>query len=173
MGYSQEKASAAGQRWGLMFRYLMGLALLALLPMGSQNAYGQGATGAINGVVTDPSGAVVPGATVTIKNVATQTAQVAQTNSDGRYVFPTLQPGSYSLSVSQKGFTTATETPFQLSVNQTSTHNISMQIGSASQQVTVEAASANLEASSAELGTAIQTQEVQTCPSTEGTSPNC
>ena len=163
MRYRRLKAFAAMLRFGL-FNCFVWLSFVLWFQADQQIAFGQGATGAINGVITDSSGAMIAGAKVTLRNVATQTEQVTQTNIDGRYVFPTLQPGTYTISIEQKGFATATEPAFQLSVNQTSTHNISLQLGSTTEQITVAGTAENVESSSSELGTAIQTQEVNNLP---------
>src|SRR5271166_3057738 len=61
-------------------------------------------TGAVNGTVTDPSGAVVPGATVTLKDQATGESKAGATNSAGLFSFALLRPGTYTLAVSQTGF---------------------------------------------------------------------
>ena len=89
----------------------------------SPSAFGQGATGAINGTVTDTSGAVIPGAKVTLQNTATGAERVAITNATGIYVFVEVIPGNYTMQVSAQGFATVKEEAFTLSVNQTSTHN--------------------------------------------------
>ncbi|HEX4772905.1 MAG TPA: TonB-dependent receptor [Bryobacteraceae bacterium] len=141
-----------------------GLILPALLLAFAASVYGQGSTGAINGTVTDPSGSVVPGVSVVLKNTATAAEQVATTNADGRYVFPTVQPGYYTLTLTKQGFTTINEPRFQTAVNQTATHDFTLQVGATTQELTVEATATAIEASTAELGTAIQTQEVNNLP---------
>ena len=139
---------------------LAGVALIAFSP----KAYGQGATGAINGTVSDASGAVIPGAKVTLTNVATGTARTVLTNQAGSYVIPDVIPGNYTMEVSMTGFSTAKETPFSLSVNQTSMHNFTLTVGAQVQEVTVSAAVAHLESSTSELGTAIARTEVNNLP---------
>jgi outer membrane receptor protein involved in Fe transport len=126
--------------------------------------FGQGATGAINGTVTDPTGAVVPAARVVLHNIATGGERSADTNLAGVYVFPDVLPGKYTLRVTKPGFKTATENPFTLSVNQTSTHNFTLSLGASTQEVTVSALAIHLEASTAELGTAINQSEVNNLP---------
>jgi len=126
--------------------------------------FGQGATGAINGTVTDPTGAVVPGARIILHNVATGAERSAVTNSTGVYVFPDVLPGQYTLQVTKQGFNTTTEKAFTLFVNQTSTHNITLAVGAPTQQVTVSATAIHLEESTAELGTAINQSEVNDLP---------
>src|SRR5258705_8064079 len=65
---------------------------------------GQTTTGSLNGTVTDPSGAVVAGATVKVVNPDTGSERVAETNANGTFDFQTLQPGKYNISVDAKGF---------------------------------------------------------------------
>ena len=81
-------------------------------------AFGQGATGAINGTITDASGAVIPAAKVVLQSVATGAERVAVANATGSYVFPEVLPGNYTILVSAQGFATAKEKAFTLNVNQ-------------------------------------------------------
>lgn len=111
---------------------VLGLALPA-------TGFGQGATGAINGTVTDPSGAAVPGAKVVLRNVATTTEQSVVTNEVGRYHFPVVNPGNYTITVTKDGFATAIDSEFTLLVNQASTHDITLKVGSITEDVTVTA----------------------------------
>src|SRR5207244_3803658 len=67
-------------------------------------AFGQEFRGSITGKVTDPNGAIVPGATVTVQNVQTNVEATATTNDDGSYSFPVLLPGKYKLVVTKEGF---------------------------------------------------------------------
>ena len=140
--------------------FLAGLAVINLPRL----AFAQGATGAINGIITDSSGAVIPAATVVLKNIETGAERIAATNQTGEYVFPQVIPGTYTLRVSKRGFSTSNEKAFPLYVNQTSTHNITLSVGAATQQVTVTATATHLEASTAELGTAINQSEVNDLP---------
>src|SRR6202162_1239943 len=102
------KACVFDNSRGQFRKLVLGVCAVLLLLFGEQGnwsaAWGQGATSAINGTITDSSGAVVPGAKVSIKNAETVTEQAVETNSDGRYVFPTLQPGRYSLRLTKEGF---------------------------------------------------------------------
>src|ERR1039458_1632158 len=80
------------------------LSVLAPISLRGQTGYGT-----ILGRVTDQSGAVVPGATVTSRNEDTNVSNVTQANGDGEYVFPNLIPGAYEVTVSQKGFNLRSE----------------------------------------------------------------
>src|SRR5215471_12992336 len=83
--------------------------------------------GALKGTITDPNGAVVPGATVTVRNVGTNLEATVTTNQDGSYEFPLLQPGEYSLSVSAQGFNTTTREGVQIRVADKLTLDVQMQ----------------------------------------------
>src|SRR5258708_21089826 len=136
-------------------------AVVLLLPGVSR---AQVATASINGTVTDSSAAAVPGAKVSLTNVATNVAQSTITNDTGNYVLVNIIPGRYTLSVSKEGFRTANQPEFDLAVNQTTTLNFSMRIGSAIESVTVEAFTTSIQTSSSELGTVINRRSVDDLP---------
>ena len=92
------------------------LIALVLLLIGPK-AYSQ-ATSTILGVVRDPSGALVPGATVTIENVDTAQTRTTTTGNDGAYRVPALQAGHYSVKVDKPGFTTHVDQGLILDVAQ-------------------------------------------------------
>src|SRR6185437_14049455 len=92
----------------------------------------------VNGTVTDPSGAVVPGATVVVKNVATNVETKAITNSTGDYSIRFLQVGQYTVTIKRDGFKTFSSAPFSLEVNQTAKIDGKLEVGSETQTVTVE-----------------------------------
>src|SRR6185437_9582744 len=81
------------------------------------NAFAQ-FSGSISGTVTDPAGAVIPGATVTLTDTGTGVGKTATTDASGFYLFVSLAPGSYSLKTSAKGFTDSQQS-FSLETNQT------------------------------------------------------
>jgi hypothetical protein len=139
---------------------LLGCVFFTQLP----TAFGQGATGAINGTVTDTSGAVIPQANVVLQSIATGVQRVAITNSTGTYAIPQVIPGTYMMLVSAQGFTTVKEQDFTLEVNQTQSHNFTLQVGTTKQEITVSAEAVHLESSTAELGTAVASREVNDLP---------
>src|ERR1700685_4120422 len=88
-------------------KVLSTLALIfALLSFGAFNAFPQAETGQIVGTVTDPSGAFIPGAKVTVRSVATGTERTETTSDAGAFTFPNLQPDVYEVSVTAPGFNT-------------------------------------------------------------------
>src|SRR4051794_13755441 len=106
------------------------LALVASLP-----AYSQAITAKVAGTVSDPSGAVVPNASVSIKNQQTNQARSGKTDAAGGYEFSFLPIGTYSLSVEATGFQKAEVAPFPLSVDQEARIDIKMTIGQAAETV--------------------------------------
>ena len=95
-------------------------------------------TGKITGTVTDPSGAAVANATVTVKSAALMAPRTTSTNSDGTYLFDLLPPGSYETTVSANGFRTVEETGIVITAGFTATVNSKLQVGQMNQTVQVE-----------------------------------
>ena len=118
----------------------------------------------LNGTVKDGSDAVISGATLNLVEDNTHFKQVTRTNGSGVYNFTTVPPGRYTLQVLAKGFQTVLQPSFQLEVNQTSTINFTMPVGSASEEVVVSSQSIDLQTSTAELGTVISAKEVNELP---------
>src|SRR6201999_2251877 len=116
----------------------LALFVAIILQFSPIKALGQGATGALNGTVVDPTSAVMPGAKVTLKNLDTQVEQEAVTNSAGRYVFVAIPPGRYTIEVTKEGFKVSATSEFPLAVNQTLTKDLQLEVGATSQQVTVQ-----------------------------------
>src|SRR5258708_20257308 len=90
-------------------------------------------TGAVSGIVTDPTGAIVPGATVTLTQQNTNVTQTKTTDSSGRYLFPAANPGIYTLKCSGKGFRTSTFSQVQVEVLNSTTIPIKFQFRAQSQ----------------------------------------
>src|SRR5580704_4618730 len=109
--------------------------LIALLA--APGAHGQQATGAITGVVTDPSGAAVKGAAVTVTDTERGTSQKVQTISEGVYNFPQVSIGQYSVRVEASGFQSAVRSNVMLELNLTATIDFKMNIGQVSQTLEV------------------------------------
>src|SRR5690242_20069443 len=91
--------------------------------------------GAIVGLITDPSGAAVPGAKVTVTNTETQVASVGATNDQGNYVFPFLPHGRYSVTVEKSGFSAGKVTDIELRVGLTATINVTLKPGAVQQEI--------------------------------------
>src|SRR5205085_9274691 len=106
---------------GRKFTFFTTLLLLAALVVPAAFAQSLN-TGAITGTVTDPSGAVIPNAQVTAKNLGTGAPSTTTTNANGFFRFPLLGPGMYQVSVNQSGFQAVTQN-VTVAVGQTSTTN--------------------------------------------------
>jgi len=108
---------------------------------------GAGVAGTVSGVVTDPNGAVVPGATVTITNSETQQTVVTTTSSEGRYTSPVLTPGTYTVKVDSSGFKSTLLTNLSVGRNSAARGNITLEVGSVQEAVTITASSGALNTS--------------------------
>ena len=122
------------------FRGLLILTIWLLVQVFSVPAYAQVAGGTILGTTGDPSGATIPNASVSIKNVSTGVVRSVTTDSAGFYSVPNLLPGPYEVTASAKGFSTLVRSGITLSVGQTLQLNLALQVGAISQQVRVTAA---------------------------------
>lgn len=152
---------------GLFLRILSSAVLtLVLCFYTSSVAHAQAGTAAaaLNGTVRDPSGAVVPQATVSLTNVKTGFKQETKSNSAGIYSLVNISPGTYVVTVGKDGFSTEKSPDFELSVNQTATINFDLQVGSTSSTVQVSAEAVQIETSTAELGTVVNNREVSSLP---------
>ena len=118
----------------------------------------------VTGIVTDANGAVIPGASVTITDILTKVATHSQTNGDGGYVVPDLNVGTYSVTITKTGFKSYTVTGIELHPTETFTVNGTLSIGAANETVTVAAASPDVETSSPELSSYIDTEQVSSLP---------
>jgi hypothetical protein len=145
-----------------MVKYFAGCSLAVLLCLSS--ALGQTVTSSITGQVTDPSGAVIPGAKVTAENVATSVRTSTQTNASGVYTIRFLPIGTYTATIEAKGFATQKISPFTLEIDQTAKINASLTIGS-STTVSVQADfHPILDTSDAALGNTLSTNEIANIP---------
>src|SRR5438270_338046 len=138
--------------------------LLFCLVVLSLSVSAQTSTGGVNGTISDPNGAAVPGSTVRLVNQATSIETRATTNESGYFTFVNVNPGTYFLKVEAQGFSTAQTPPFDVGVNQVVPQNIALTVGAVSQTVEVVAAGEMLQPSSAELGTVIPKEAVQDLP---------
>src|SRR5258708_10161058 len=125
-------------------------------------AFAQVTGGTITGTVHDPSGAVVPGAEVKIKNLATGVVRTLSSNGQGLYSAPNLNPGDYTVEVSAKGFPTTSETVVLAEGAETlMDFHLKLQ---ADMLVNVEASAPNVDLSSSNLGASVGEQVVRELP---------
>ena len=114
--------------------------------------YGQVSTAPLKGTVTDPSGASIPNAAVTLTNTATGVGTTIQTNSGGGYIFEFVYPGTYDLTVHATGFRPLSQAGIHLDPNQVARLDVKLEIGSATQSVEVVAAAPLLQTQTAAVG---------------------
>ena len=144
-----------------VFRPLVFLALLcALFP----TAFAQSDRGGISGKIADKSGALLPGAVVTLTNEATGVAQKVTSNNAGDYVFQLLNPGSYKMSVSAQGFNTTQLTHIIVDVGQVNEQNFELKIGSTSETVEVTTGVQQLQTETGSLGLIVEQKSIQDLP---------
>jgi hypothetical protein len=120
--------------------------------------------GTIRGIVTDPSGAAVPGAQVTVRNVNTGLTQIANTGADGVYSIPYLPVGIYNVSTEKTGFRTAETSNIRVDVNTVIDVNIPLTVGAIDQKVEVSAQAILLETQGTNLGKTLQTKAIMDLP---------
>ena len=116
--------------------------------------------GSISGVVSDPSGAFVAGATVTLKDVDNGTNQTTTTNGQGQYSFPVVPVGKYELEVSSSGFQPYKKIGVAIDVNSALQIYATMQIGQTTQKVEVSDSVVTIQMSDTEIGETISSQQV-------------
>jgi hypothetical protein len=133
------------------------LCVIPALPVRAQNA-------SVRGVVTDQSGAFVPGVTVRVTNNATGVSQTVQTNEQGFYLATSLIPGVYNLGVSKTGFTTITQENLVLGVEQAARADFSLQVGGVAQTVEVSAATALIDSETTTVGQVISNRSIVELP---------
>jgi outer membrane receptor protein involved in Fe transport len=140
------------------------LALVLLLGAWAvRPSFGQ-TLGEITGVVTDPTGAVVAGAAVTVTNPQTGLTRAATTNTAGNYVFPALQPGTYNVRVEMQGFRTEVRSDVQLQVQQTARLDFQLAVGAVTETVEVAGGAPLLNTENATVGTVIDNQRIVELP---------
>ncbi|HXU21702.1 MAG TPA: carboxypeptidase regulatory-like domain-containing protein [Verrucomicrobiae bacterium] len=145
--------------------FLFSVLAAAFLIAGAQFAMAQTAeTGALAGTVTDPSGGVVAGASITITNTGTGQARTATTDSNGSYKFSLLPPGNYSVKFSSPGFQTAEVPSVTVNVTETAVLNHALQVGGQSIQVTVEATTQAIQTENVTNGGVVTGDEITSLP---------
>ncbi len=125
-------------------------------------------SGDITGTVTDPSGAVLPAATVILHNVGTGAAQNGQSNADGVYRFALIPPGTYTITVSATGFRTARQTKLTVAAGQSTTANFQLTLATSSQTVVVTEHAAGVQTQDADTTTNYQAEQILDMPNPGG-----
>jgi hypothetical protein len=147
----------------IMKRLLQQAVLLVLSLAGVRVCLGQTDTARLQGTVTDPQGAAVAGAIVTVTDSDTGRALTVQTNGDGFYVANALPVGHYHVVVEKSGFEKAAQ-DLELQVAQIGVVDFKLVVGATTQTVTVEAGSPVIDAASSSIGTVIGSQQIEEIP---------
>jgi hypothetical protein len=153
------------RRAGLL-AFVVSFCLFALIPIGlhAQSA----TTGLVQGQVADPTGAVIPGATVTLTSKATAVATTTTTDATGRFAFPAVNPGDYTLRVTATGFQSYVVSKVTVQITKSYTYPVQLKVGTTSQTVTVtEVLGAELQTTNASIGAEIGGNAMLRLPSTQ------
>ncbi len=122
-------------------------------------------TGVVQGTVTDPQGAAVPGAEVKLLDQATNQSRTETTNEGGLYVFTNVLPGIYSVTISKTGFRTSQVPTLRVEVNKGYTVNVALEVGQLTEVVQIqESVGAELQTTDAQVGNVVQTRLLRSVP---------
>lgn len=149
---------------GARMRKIKLVSFLAVLFVTANSIYGQSETATLLGTVRDANGAVTQSANVTLKNVETGITSSVVTDSNGDYQFVNVRIGTYQVSVEAAGFGKTVAEGINLTVNSRQRADITLQVASASEIVTVTGAAAFLESDSSDRGQVIQRQQIVALP---------
>lgn len=146
----------------MKLRSLLG-GLLGIV-LGAQLVAAQVATGSISGVVQDETGAVVPGASITVRNVETGISRTLMTGPEGRYQALNLNPGSYEVAGQSAGFQTEIRSGITLTIGRAAVVNFTMRVGEVTQTVEVTGEAPLIETRTSTLGNLVNEQTIESMP---------
>jgi hypothetical protein len=146
-----------------MFRRIKLFAALASMLVFAAAAYGQGTTGSISGTVTDPNGAVVPGAAVRVTNTATNNSRDSTTGSDGTFAFQALPPGRYKVEVTATNFA-AYSAEADVNITQTTAIDAKLSISGVGGDVTVNYEAPALQTETSQNGRTVTGDTIRQLP---------
>src|SRR5262249_53863466 len=149
---------------GVMKRFEQSALLATLWVALSGIAVSQVSSGSLQVTVTGPSGGAIAGATVVLANVESRTERTVATGPQGEYRLLALPPGTYTLSVTAKGFAHYAQTGLQLLVNTPATVNVQLKVGSATENVTVTSEAPSLNLVDASIGNSFDETQVKQIP---------
>jgi hypothetical protein len=143
---------------------IIGLACLLLLTTGAAHLSAQAITQQIQGLVTDTTGAVIPGATVSITNVNTQISQTRTTNETGNYSFPQVQVGNYSIRCEMQGFKADVVASQRVETGAQVRRDFRLEVGDVTETVEVSAAAVTLNTENAVVGGVVENKRIIELP---------
>ncbi len=148
-----------------LFRGVWTLMVIALLIAASAApAAAQGGTGTIEGVAKDSQGGVLPGVTVTLRNQATGVARTTVTEADGKFRFPALNPGRFTITAELSGFTTVEVTDIEMTIGLGLTQDFTMQLQSVSETITVTGIAPVVDTTKSEVSGVVTQQQIEMLP---------
>ena len=146
-------------------QFLIAFSLLLVCISLTATAFGQGTTSRVTGVVTDNTGAVVAGATVTLTNEGTQSSLTTQTSDAGAYTFDLIPPGIYTVTIEKQGFKKYVSSKNSALVNQPATVNAAMEVGGVTEVVNVEASAEQVQTSTTgNVGSTVDQKSLESLP---------
>jgi len=146
-----------------MMRKIVLMVMVALLMLPVRGT-AQVTTATLAGVVTDDSGAAVPGATVTVRATATDAARTIVTDGEGRYRFPGLDPGTYEVTVELQGFQTTRRSGLTLSVGQNAAVDLELSVGRMEDVVTVVGEAPIIDTTRSSIAAVVDAQQIRELP---------
>src|SRR5579863_7002900 len=148
----------------MLHRFAVLALVILAVTIAASPAYAQVSGATLSGTITDPSGAAIAGAKVSIANKATGITRDVTTDAAGLYSAPNLQPGVYDVTVSASGFSAAKQADVTLTVGGQQTLNLSLRIGEASQTVEVTGAATQVQVNNSVLSNEIESNTVRELP---------
>ncbi len=140
--------------------------LLLALSLGGATASGQNtSSGTVTGAVTDSTGALLPGATITMTDVATKAQLTAVSNKTGQFIIQDVPPSTYTITSTKTGFATDQIVALPVSVGTQTTANFTMAVGAESTTIEVQATNADLQTLNATIGATVNPLSIQSLPS--------
>jgi len=149
-----------------LLRLSISLAALFVFAFIPRSASAQAVFGTVLGTVTDASGAAVPDAAVTIQNLGKGISYTATTNGSGNYTEADVQPGTYTVTITKTGFEKVLQENVLVTVGQSARVDVTMQVGQATQEVTVTSAPPPIETDRAEVQTNLVAGQISELPVT-------
>jgi hypothetical protein len=143
---------------------LLTVVLFAAVMFFCARTYAQTTNATVTGQITDQSGRLVPGAAVVFTNINTSVPYTAQTNGEGIYSLPAVQPGVYRANITKDGFKSIVKPDIELHVQDQVSINFALQIGSVSETITVEAGGLYINTTDGSVSTVVDQSYIQNMP---------
>ena len=148
----------------MLRRVAVSTLVILAVTIAAGNAYAQVSGATLSGTITDPSGAAIAGAKISIANKANGAIRDVTTDTAGFYSAPNLQPGQYDVTASASGFSAAKESDITLTVGAQQTLNLPLRVGEASQTVEVTAATTLVQTANSTLSSEIESKQILDMP---------